>query len=150
MGAKILLVDDTDLVLRVLGLQLEAEGFTVATSSSSQHGFDVLAEATWEGRQFNLLITDLDMPGSRGTVLIKAVRELEAYDGVAPNDRLPVLLLTGADLSTISEFEQDELMALGVSYLSKQDAANKLIPTVRGMLHAGSAGLGMFPIGEGG
>ena len=136
MGAKILLVDDAELVLRVIGLQLEAERFTVATSLSAQNGIKKLVEAVREDQPFSLLITDLDMPGNRGTVLIKALRELEECDGVAEHDRLPVLLLTGADLSAISELERDELMTLGISYLRKEDTADQLVPTVKAMLRA--------------
>ncbi len=134
MGANILVVDDSEVVLGVLRLQLDAQGYSVATSISALHGFELLVGALRQDRPFDLLITDLDMPINRGTVLIKAVRELEDYDGVAEDNRLPILVLTGEDLSAISEQEQDELMALGVSYLSKECDIDQLVPSVRNML----------------
>ncbi len=132
--AKILVVDDEAVVSGVYALLLEAEGFTVTTSLGAQQGFEVLAEAFELGQPFDLLITDFAMPGNRGNVLIRAVRELENDDLVAEEDRLPILLLTGVSLSVLSRREQDDLMTPGVAYLSKEGAADRLIPTVKSLL----------------
>ncbi len=133
-AAKILVVDDDEVVLGVVGLQLEAHGFTVATCSSTQHAFEALFEAIGQGRPFNLLITDFDMPGNRGNVLIRAVRDVEEDGFGAQRDRLPILLLTSVALSSLSELEQDDLMTPGVSYLSKENAVDRLVPTVKSIL----------------
>lgn len=134
MTAKILIVDDSEVVLSVFGIQLEAQGFSVTTSISAQSALEELALASRQESPFDLLITDLEMPEHRGTALIRAVRELEQDDGVADERRLPILLLSGIDLSTISAYEQDDLMSLGVSYLDKENANNQLIATVVSML----------------
>ncbi len=133
-AGRVLVVDDEEVLLGVYALLLEAEGFTVTTSIGAQHGFEVLAEAFELGQPFDLLITDFVMPGNRGNVLIRAVRELEKDDLVAEDDRLPILLLTGVALSTLSRREQDDLMTPDVSYLSKDYATDRLIPTVKSLL----------------
>ncbi len=136
---RILLVDDDEVLLGVYRLLLEVAGFAVITSDGANQGFEMLAEASRLGRPFDLLITDFDMPENRGNVLIKAVRDLEKDDRVSGQDRLPILLLTGVALSTLSKREQDDLMTPGVSYLSKASANDRLVPTVKRILRRHSA-----------
>lgn len=131
---RILLVDDEKVLLDVYTLLLEAEGYAVTTRIGAQEGFEALVDAIGSGQPFDLLITDFVMPGNRGNVLIKALRELEKDDSVSREDQLPILLLTGVALSTLSGLEQDDLMTPGVSYLSKRNATEQLIPTVKRLL----------------
>ncbi len=138
-ASRILVVDDDAVLLDVYTLLLEAAGFVVTTSVGAHQGFEILAEASRQRHSFDLLITDFDMPGNRGNVLIKAVRELEKDDRVSDQDRLPILLLTGVALSTLSRREQDDLMTSGVSYLNKTDANDRLVPTVKRILRKHSA-----------
>ncbi len=131
---RILLVDDEKVLLDVYTLLLEAEGYDVTTRIGAQEGFEALVDAIGSGQPFDLLITDFVMPGNRGNVLIKALRELEKDDSVSREDQLPILLLTGVALSSLSGREQDDLMTPGVSYLSKKKATEQLIPTVKRLL----------------
>lgn len=135
MESKVLIVDDDEVVLGFLGAQLEAEGFTVVTCTGVQKAVDELIVAIRDASPFDLVISDLDMPDHRGTVLIRIVRDLEEDEGVPEERRLPILLLSGLDPPTIPVHEQDELMGLSVSFLSKDDAGERLIETVRCMLH---------------
>ncbi|MEM9596120.1 MAG: response regulator [Acidobacteriota bacterium] len=81
---RILLVDD-ERVLRELGrLWLEGQGYRVQVSAD---GDDAMALLEGSPDDFDLVITDLTMPGLRGTEL--AQRAIELKPG------LPVLLLTG-------------------------------------------------------
>ncbi|WP_458776883.1 response regulator [Desulforhopalus sp. 52FAK] len=96
----ILVVDDEPLLVRLNKRQLENSGFIVSVSTESRDALEQLKKAP---DSFDLLLTDLTMPGLSGTELIKEVR-LHAPD-------LPVVVLTG-----LSDKETErELCDLGVT-----------------------------------
>jgi DNA-binding NtrC family response regulator len=66
---RILVVDDDPSLRRVLQVQLEQEGYEVAVAASAQQTLAVL-----QLRPFDLLITDLKMPGMSGLELLKQAR----------------------------------------------------------------------------
>ena len=66
---RILVVDDDPSLRRVLQVQLEQEGYEVAVAASAQQTLSVL-----QLRPFDLLITDLKMPGMSGLELLKQAR----------------------------------------------------------------------------
>ena len=68
-NGKILVVDDDPSLRRVLQAQLEHEGYDVAVTASGQQTLSVL-----QLRHFDLVITDLKLPGMSGLELLKHVR----------------------------------------------------------------------------
>ena len=68
-NGRILVVDDDPSLRRVLQVQLEQEGYEVATAASAQQTLSVL-----QLRPFDLVITDLKMPGMSGLELLKHTR----------------------------------------------------------------------------
>jgi CheY-like chemotaxis protein len=83
-AGRVLLVDDEPALLALIEDMLTAEGFTVSAYSD---GAKALAEFQRDPRGFDLVITDLTMPGLSGTELAIQVRTLR------PD--IPVLLCTG-------------------------------------------------------
>jgi len=67
---SVLVVDDDQATLKLLELGLRAEGFDVGLTS---HASDALARL--EARPFDVVLTDLNMPGARGTELCREVKE---------------------------------------------------------------------------
>lgn len=67
--SRILVVDDDPSLRRVLQAQLEREGYEVAVAASTQQTLSML-----QLRSFDLLITDLKMPGMSGLELLKHAR----------------------------------------------------------------------------
>jgi signal transduction histidine kinase/ActR/RegA family two-component response regulator len=82
-AARILLVDDEDMVREVLARHLEDAGYRVMTAAN---GVDAVAWLAG-GMRVDALVTDLSMPGMDGLALIRAVRE--------SHPELPVVVLTG-------------------------------------------------------
>ncbi|MDB5643961.1 MAG: hypothetical protein JWN07_3278 [Hyphomicrobiales bacterium] len=78
----ILLVDDDELVRQATAAMLEDEGYTIAQAPDALTGLRLL-----RARAFDMLITDLVMPGMSGATLAARVAEEQ------PN--LPVLVVTG-------------------------------------------------------
>lgn len=132
--AKILVVDDDNVMLEIARVQLESEGFAVVTSDSARGGLEAFLLALHERKPFDVMATDLDMPGRRGTDLIRVVREMEEDAGLGEEELLRILLLTGVEISAISGRERNELLALSVSYLAKEHAVEQLVPAIQSML----------------
>lgn len=81
--AKVLVVDDDPVILELLRLNFEMEGFDVVSACDGRAGFDqAVAEAP------DLVISDIMMPNVDG---LEMLQQLRAEPGTA---QLPVLLLS--------------------------------------------------------
>jgi len=95
MGAdaakRILLVDDDEVVLLVLRDSLAVLGdYDVVTAPSAQDGLGAL-----EKQEFDLVITDLHLPGLSGVEFTEELRRR--------NERLPVIWVTAYGCHTVQE-----------------------------------------------
>jgi DNA-binding response OmpR family regulator len=79
----ILLIEDDEIVLRVLSRFLEKEGFNVHTCSNGKVALDKLDRST-----FDLVITDLNMPYANGFEVMSRIRSQEMHKG------MPVIVIT--------------------------------------------------------
>lgn len=79
---NILLIDDDPIVIHSCCRILEAEGMGVSTAADVVSGIDMLKQG-----QFDLVITDIKMPGRDGFDMILAVKD------ATPD--MPVLMMTG-------------------------------------------------------
>ena len=115
---RLLVVDDEAVIREGLKRILEAEDFAVETCSSGYGAIEAMQQ-----REFDLIVTDLKMPGMDGIEVLKSVRTLQ------PN--VPVILITGyASVDTAVE-----AMKNGASdYLQKPFAPDLLLEKVRNAL----------------
>jgi two-component system chemotaxis response regulator CheY len=83
MSKKILIVDDSVTMRKMVGMTLRKAGFEVIEGTNGQEGLKAL-----EREQVVLVISDVNMPIMDGISMVRAIRQLPAY-------RLtPILLLT--------------------------------------------------------
>ena len=82
--AKILAVDDSTSMRQMISFTLKGAGHDVHEAADGQAGFNT---AKSQGN-FDLIITDVNMPGMDGIELIKALRATSEYKFT------PILLLT--------------------------------------------------------
>lgn len=103
----ILVVDDSDTTRQIEKTILESAGFVVETAFD---GLDGLEKA--KAKQYDLIITDKDMPRMTGLVLLDNLRRMEQYKNA------PVVIVS-ADQNdeVIAEFEQLRANA----FISKSD-----------------------------
>lgn len=80
---SILTVDDSASIRQTIKIALSNEGFGVSEASDGAEGL-----RTASSRHFDLIITDLNMPGMDGLTMIRAFRKHPAHAGV------PILFLT--------------------------------------------------------
>ena len=82
-SVRVLVVDDEELVLEMLGEILKAAGFNVLAAASGSQAMDLLAA----GEAVDFLVTDLSMLDMDGLAVIRTARKL--------HPGLPAILLTG-------------------------------------------------------
>jgi two-component system chemotaxis response regulator CheY len=120
---RILVVDDCPVVLEQLKDDL-ATGFEVVTAESGEDAIEILEDPVRGdicfSNEFDLIITDLKMPGISGFELSSYVRDRNKY-----NKHTPVILLTTEKISK-EEARENGCMA----YFSKSDKL-RLLAMVR-------------------
>ncbi len=102
--AQILVIDDEDLICRVADRALRLFGHEVVTASDGKKGIDLL-----QRHPFDLLITDVRMPGISGLDVIKALHALRLKTRV---------IVMGGDGS---------VPAFGVDAFARQVGADKVL-----------------------
>ncbi len=80
---KILIVDDEPIVIESCRRILEAEGMIVRRAANALQAKEILRQ----GESFDLILTDIKMPGQDGFQLISQIRK--AMPGI------PILMMTG-------------------------------------------------------
>jgi len=75
MSKKVLIVDDSDIVLRLHSYILEGAGFECITAENGFVAMEVLLR-----EPVDLVITDINMPRMNGYELTRKIRETEGYE----------------------------------------------------------------------
>jgi two-component system chemotaxis response regulator CheY len=83
MSKSILIIDDSMTLRTTLSIALRAGGYEV---TEAVDGKDALAKC--DGRKYNLIISDVNMPNMDGLSFVKAVKNVAAYKFT------PILMLT--------------------------------------------------------
>lgn len=120
MGKKILIVDDEANMLRMLGMTLEAAGYTIAIAQEAETARAKIAE-----EEPDLLVLDIMMPGLSGVELLKELR------ADPKTEALPVILLSA--LSTVED-KISGLKAGADEYLTKPVDPREFIVRVATLL----------------
>lgn len=120
MPKKILIVDDSESIRDVVSFTLENEGFDVLIANDGTDALKFL-----DGREIDMIITDLHMPEMDGITLIKHVRAMDAYQ------RIPILFLT-TESQTAKKMEAKEAGATG--WIIKPFVPAKLIAALQKVL----------------
>ncbi|HSD37494.1 MAG TPA: response regulator [Rhodocyclaceae bacterium] len=115
---KILLVDDSATILLSISNILAKAGYEVEKAGNAAEALKTFDAGT----KFDLLITDLNMPGMNGIELIGEVRKLPAYRF------MPILFLT----TESQQAKRAEAKAAGASgWLVKPTTADELLNTIK-------------------
>lgn len=111
---RVLVADDEDAIRELLQKTLELAEYDVETVPDGQAALEQLRLGT-----FDLLITDLKMPGADGLSVIRAAKRLQPA--------LPVVIITGYS----TEAAAIEAIELGVAgYLTKPFRVPKVLAVV--------------------
>lgn len=93
MKKRVLIVDDSPFFLKVLS-DLLADDFIVETAASGEAALHLLESSEAKGSSFDLVITDLEMPGLSGYEVAQFVKGKNRQ-----NKFLPVVMLTEKEIT---------------------------------------------------
>ena len=119
--ARILVIDDQEAIRRVVRRALERDGHEVFEASDGELGMEIL-----ESQSFEVVVTDIFMPGQDGIVTLRQIRK-----------RFPavkVIVISGGDSTGILDMRQDAEMLGAVKSLQKPFNAGEIMDLVRGVL----------------
>ncbi len=116
MTKTILFVDDSESIREIVNFTLQNEGYNVLISENGKNALQHL-----DGKEINLVITDLHMPEMNGIELIKEIRKISKYQ------RTPILFLT-TESQTEKKMEAKDAGATG--WIVKPFVPAKLIAAI--------------------
>ena len=114
---RILVVDDSQDTIEMLRRLFEMDGATVRTASSGKEALEILEED-----RFDVMLSDISMPGMDGFELLHRLRELPG------GADLPVLALTG--FGRVEDVERAEAEGF-FSHVTKPIDLGKLVETLK-------------------
>ena len=114
--AEVLVVDDDSHLRQALTRALDAAGFQVSAAPEASSALDFLRQ----GKRFDVIITDLLLPGMEGVDFLRSVRRLDLV--------VPLIVMTG--YPTL-ETAVATVRYGGFRYFDKPVAVDVLIDTVR-------------------
>jgi len=125
---RILFVDDELTIRMMIKQMLERQGYDVQALGNGAEALDSFRQ---DPGRFDLVVTDMTMPGMRGDKLAKEM--------LAIRPDIPVILCTGYN----KQISRDKARDLGIrAFLMKPLTQNELFHTVRRVLDETQAGLG--------
>lgn len=122
-AVRVLVVDDEGDGRALIARILEDRGAEVVCASSAPEALEVLAR-----EHFDLLLSDIGMPGMDGLELIRSVRGLDKSRG----GPIPAIAITAY---ARTEDRQRSLLAGFHMHLSKPIEARELIASIAGLIH---------------
>ena len=142
MSKRLLIVDDEPKLLRAVAVDLQGEGYDVATARSGTEALVAVAQ-----RLPDLIVSDIRMPGMDGYELARRLRHNQS------SALIPIVFLTakdqtkdriegfrnGVDAYLTKPFEPDELVAVIASILRRVERTHAQIARVVGKAEASKA-----------
>lgn len=120
MSAKILTVDDSASLRMAIRIALAGAGYDV---TEAEDGLDGIEKA--KNDQFDLIVTDLNMPNMDGLTMIRELRAMPAYCGT------PIIFLT---TESDDAMKQQAKAAGATGWLVKPFVPDQLIRVSRKVL----------------
>ncbi|NWF88532.1 MAG: sigma-54-dependent Fis family transcriptional regulator [Ignavibacteriaceae bacterium] len=111
MSQKILVVDDEDIIRESLSFVLKKEGYLVEEAENGKAAYDKIIQDS-----FDLIITDLEMPGMKGIQLIDEIQKLNIQTSIiiitayGSLDTAIAALRNGASDYILKPIEFDEIL----------------------------------------
>jgi len=117
---RILVVDDQESMRSLLKDMLDVIGYDVMLAEGGEEALHLM-----ESNQFDLVLTDLNMPGMDGTALLRAIKSTRA--------ELPVVIITGYG----TFHTEKRVMREGANgYISKPCTLSKIEATLASVFSA--------------
>lgn len=119
MKETLLLIDDEEMILNMLKVNFEAEGYAVFTANTADKALECLKHEP------DLILLDINMPGMNGLELCSLIRThiscpiIFLTARVTEQDKINGLMIGGDDYVT-KPFSIDELLARVIAHLRRE------------------------------
>jgi two-component system chemotaxis sensor kinase CheA len=127
-GRRVLLVDDSPFFRNLLAPLLDVAGYEVTTADSAEAALEICGQ----GRRFDVIVSDIEMPGKNGYELAAALRELSGCQDTPlvalSSHASPTDLERGRQAGFrdyVAKFDRDTLLDALHQTLSGGDAAQE-------------------------
>ncbi|WP_333847744.1 response regulator [Phaeobacter italicus] len=101
-GLNVLVVDDLELNRIILNERLDTWGVNTVAVASGDAALETLLDARHEGRSFDIILQDFQMPGMDGHELARRIRDIPEYVD------LPIVILSSVE-NTIDQYTRERL-----------------------------------------
>jgi len=118
---SVLVVDDEEGIRQAVSLVLESAGYAVVCAVDGQEAFSIL-----ERRRFDLVITDMLMPGRDGLELLSVVKKI--------GQRTKVLVMSGGGIIGVGAYLNVAKKLGAHAVLGKPFTSEVLLETAAGLL----------------
>ena len=122
-GGRVLLVEDEDMVRAVAVRALERAGFTVTARPDGEDGLAEIAN----GGEFDLIVSDVVMPGMDGPAMARAIRKLRPG--------LPILFMSGYAEETL----RSEIDIENMHFIAKPFSVEQISQKVGSVMQGGGS-----------
>ncbi len=122
---SVLVVDDEPEVLKVLGMQIKAQGYQVFCASSGEEALEIMS-----ANSPDLLVLDFVLPGMQGTDVILQLK------GNKSTARIPIIVITGAE---VDRGRAQILNSFSIPALAKPWKETELLDRIEGAFLGGAA-----------
>jgi two-component system response regulator ArlR len=113
---NILIIDDNEAFLRFLAIVLQKKGHTIETAKNGEEGIRKI-----KNNDYNLIITDFDMPGMSGKDVLSETRKIKGVE-------LPVICITGKPW-TIEDHLFDKVFSKPLNQKQLFETISKITPS---------------------
>jgi two-component system, cell cycle sensor histidine kinase and response regulator CckA len=123
-GGRVLLVEDEDTVRAVAQRALVRQGFEVVTAADGEDGLEALARETAAGHAFDIVVSDVVMPGMDGPAMVREIRK--------ERPTLPILFMSGY----AEEQLRRDIDVPNMHFLAKPFSVAQIVAAVEDVLKA--------------
>jgi DNA-binding NtrC family response regulator len=121
--ARVLVIDDQEPIRRIVRRALEQAGHEIADAADGALGMQLL-----ERESFDVVITDIFMPGQDGILTLRQIRK--QFPAVK------VVVMSGGDSTGILDLRKDAELLGAVKSLQKPFTAREIVELVRSAMES--------------
>ena len=107
MAKRVLIVDDEVNIAETLREFVEEDGYDVTTVNNGKKAIEAYERALKKDQPFHMILLDIVMPRMSGLEVLDMIRQDEKSRQVSPEEKVPIIMLSGLKESWMNDAYQD-------------------------------------------